>query len=86
MYHTEHTVLTLSKLQVTSRLDASERDWKKWNWKSKGDFFGNGAFFTQSGTQPALVPSYTYTALPAANVPAATAKAGPLTNLPSAKK
>ncbi|KAJ4774207.1 Pectate lyase [Rhynchospora pubera] len=36
--------------EVTKRVDSAESVWKNWNWRSEGDLFQNGAFFTPSGT------------------------------------
>ena len=36
-------------LQVTRRLDAKEKEWEKWNWRTDGDLMVNGAFFVPSG-------------------------------------
>jgi len=35
--------------EVTKRADAPEAEWKKWTWRSEGNAFFNGAFFTESG-------------------------------------
>jgi len=35
--------------QVTKREYTGESKWKHWNWRSEGDLFLNGAFFTRSG-------------------------------------
>ncbi|PIN25335.1 Pectate lyase [Handroanthus impetiginosus] len=35
--------------QVTKRDYAMESEWKKWQWRSEGDRFMNGAYFTESG-------------------------------------
>ncbi|MQL71309.1 hypothetical protein Taro_003614 [Colocasia esculenta] len=35
--------------EVTKRIDANSSEWKKWNWRSEGDLFLNGAYFTPSG-------------------------------------
>ncbi|KAK1267151.1 putative pectate lyase 22 [Acorus gramineus] len=35
--------------EVTKREEASESEWKNWNWRSEGDLLLNGAFFTPSG-------------------------------------
>ncbi|XP_078434472.1 putative pectate lyase 5 [Wolffia australiana] len=35
--------------EVTKREEASEGEWRSWNWKSEGDMFLNGAFFVTSG-------------------------------------
>lgn len=60
--------------EVTKHFKSSEREWKKWNWRSEGDLMLNGAFFTPSGAgatarydrassmaarPPLLVPSLT---------------------------
>jgi len=37
--------------QVTSRIESKAGSWNEWNWKSKGDFFDNGAFFGPSGSE-----------------------------------
>ncbi|XP_065636343.1 probable pectate lyase 5 [Quercus suber] len=34
--------------EVTKYENAPESEWKKWNWKSEGDRFLNGAFFISS--------------------------------------
>jgi pectate lyase len=36
--------------QVTKRVDSGASMWKGWNWRSEGDLFLNGAFFTPSGS------------------------------------
>uniref|UniRef100_A0A7C8ZHU8 Pectate lyase n=1 Tax=Opuntia streptacantha TaxID=393608 RepID=A0A7C8ZHU8_OPUST len=35
--------------EVTRRLDAKEKEWEKWNWRTDGDLMVNGAFFVPSG-------------------------------------
>ena len=35
--------------QVTKREYTGQSKWKHWNWRSEGDLFLNGAFFTRSG-------------------------------------
>ncbi|CAA0381621.1 unnamed protein product [Arabidopsis thaliana] len=35
--------------EVTKREYTGESKWKHWNWRSEGDLFLNGAFFTRSG-------------------------------------
>lgn len=35
--------------EVTKHEDASESEWKSWNWRSEGDLMLNGAYFTPSG-------------------------------------
>ncbi|CAL1359927.1 unnamed protein product [Linum trigynum] len=39
--------------EVTRRAGAPESEWKKWNWRSQGDMFLNGAFFRISGSRAA---------------------------------
>ncbi|CAG7878206.1 unnamed protein product [Brassica rapa] len=34
---------------VTKREYTGQSKWKHWNWRSEGDLFLNGAFFTRSG-------------------------------------
>ncbi|KAH0899832.1 hypothetical protein HID58_049400 [Brassica napus] len=36
--------------EVTKRDYAGHWQWKHWNWRSEGDLFLNGAFFTRSGS------------------------------------
>ncbi|KAG0485839.1 hypothetical protein HPP92_009918 [Vanilla planifolia] len=38
-----------SSKEVTKREDTPMNEWKNWNWRSEGDMFLNGAFFTASG-------------------------------------
>ncbi|GER51507.1 pectin lyase-like superfamily protein, partial [Striga asiatica] len=35
--------------EVTKRDYATPEEWKRWQWRSEGDLFTNGAFFTESG-------------------------------------
>jgi pectate lyase len=35
--------------QVTKRVETPEGQWKGWNWRSEGDLYLNGAYFTASG-------------------------------------
>ncbi|KAG8383111.1 hypothetical protein BUALT_Bualt05G0150800 [Buddleja alternifolia] len=35
--------------EVTKRDYATKDEWMKWQWRSEGDLFQNGAFFTESG-------------------------------------
>ncbi|KAK4386907.1 Pectate lyase [Sesamum angolense] len=35
--------------EVTKRDYASKDEWMKWQWRSEGDFFKNGAYFRESG-------------------------------------
>ncbi|KAK6133689.1 hypothetical protein DH2020_032599 [Rehmannia glutinosa] len=37
--------------EVTKRDYASPSEWKNWQWRSEGDLFMNGAFFTESGPE-----------------------------------
>ncbi|KAL6513873.1 hypothetical protein OROHE_019329 [Orobanche hederae] len=37
--------------QVTKRDYATESEWSKWQWRSEGDRFVNGAYFTESGPE-----------------------------------
>ncbi|XP_002966799.2 probable pectate lyase 5 isoform X2 [Selaginella moellendorffii] len=66
--------------QVTKREFAGERSWMKWNWRSEGDSYINGAYFRPSGAGSAAVyaKASSLPARPAALVPAMTAFAGPL--------
>lgn len=34
---------------VTMRIDTPQSEWLSWDWRSEGDLFVNGAYFTQSG-------------------------------------
>ncbi|CAI0425973.1 unnamed protein product [Linum tenue] len=42
-----------NRFLVTRRAGAPEGEWKKWNWRSQGDMFLNGAFFRISGSRAA---------------------------------
>ncbi|MFS7968267.1 putative pectate lyase [Helianthus anomalus] len=35
--------------EVTKRVDANEKNWVGWNWRTEGDLMENGAFFVPSG-------------------------------------
>ncbi|GAB2222662.1 hypothetical protein Droror1_Dr00016782 [Drosera rotundifolia] len=35
--------------EVTKRVEADEKDWADWNWRTEGDIMVNGAFFVPSG-------------------------------------
>lgn len=35
---------------VTMRIGTSEEEWERWDWRSEGDMFVNGAYFTPSGS------------------------------------
>jgi pectate lyase len=61
-------------------MDASEKEWKRWNWRSDGDKMLNGAFFVSSGSKSSSSYSKA-TSLKAKSssvVPAITASAGAL--------
>lgn len=46
---------------MTKRDYAPESEWRNWVWRSEGDLFMNGAFFTQSGQQNMKArPSHEY--------------------------
>ena len=36
---------------MTQREDTTESEWKNWNWRSEGNIYLNGAFFTPSGKE-----------------------------------
>jgi len=40
---------------VTKHEEASEGEWRHWNWKSEGDLMLNGAYFRQSGVGAASI-------------------------------
>ncbi|KAL6207240.1 hypothetical protein ACLB2K_024484 [Fragaria x ananassa] len=69
--------------EVTQRMKASESEWKKWNWRSKGDQVLNGAYFIPSGdaSPAAYVQASSALPKPASMVLAMTANAGALTCL-----
>lgn len=75
----------LFDLQVTQYIDDDGETYggyKSWNWKSEGDLFENGAYFTSSGEDSRSSYVYTkassLTARPAESTRALTASAGPL--------
>nr|GMC92396.1 probable pectate lyase P59 [Ipomoea batatas] len=41
--------LDIHKREITHRAAGTPAEWKKWNWRSQGDIYMNGAFFVQSG-------------------------------------
>ncbi|KAI3812061.1 hypothetical protein L1987_16764 [Smallanthus sonchifolius] len=41
---------------VSVRANATEEEWKQWNWRSVNDVFENGAHFEASGFDPQLTP------------------------------
>jgi hypothetical protein len=71
--------------QVTKRIDDGGDDfgdWENWNWRSSGDMFENGAFFTDSGTDDIDSSLYakaiSFSAKPSSFVASLTAYAGVL--------
>nr|XP_024386721.1 probable pectate lyase 5 isoform X2 [Physcomitrium patens] len=70
--------------EVTKRIedDGSSIDgWEKWNWRSSGDIFQDGAFFTDSGSAGGgsfYAKATSFSARPAALVASMTNDAGPL--------
>jgi len=71
------------KKEVTKRIDdGGNSNEDSWNWRSSGDMFLNGAFFTKSGASSANTQFYakatSFSARPAAMVQVMTNDAGPL--------
>lgn len=71
------------KKEVTKRIDdGGNYDEDSWNWRSSGDMFLNGAFFTKSGAPSANTQIYgkatSFSARPAVMVEGMTNDAGPL--------
>lgn len=71
-------------VQVTKRVDDGGSDyggWQNWNWRSSGDLFLNGAFFTDSGASNIDSSLYakatSFSAQPSSYVGTLTANAGP---------
>lgn len=68
--------------EVTKHEDAPQSEWKHWNWRSHGDAFFNGAFFTQSGAANSASSPYarasSLTARPSSLVASITLTAGTL--------
>ena len=70
--------------EVTKRIpdDGSNIDgWQGWNWRSSGDIFADGAFFTDSGSTGGgkfYAKATSFSARPAAMVAQMTNDAGPL--------
>lgn len=71
--------------EITKRINddgSSKTDgWETWNWRSSGDLFENGAFFTDSGSRGAgnfYAKATSFLARPAVMVAAMTNDAGPL--------
>jgi len=69
----------LDLFQVTKRENAPEYLWKKWNWRSDGDLFLNGAYFVASGgTSPELyAKAKSMEGQTSSHVPLLTREAGP---------
>lgn len=70
--------------QVTKRVADGGNDyggWENWNWKSSGDMFLNGAFFTDSGSpnidSSLYAKATSFSAKPSSSVGTLTANAGP---------
>ncbi|CAO2824516.1 unnamed protein product [Amaranthus hypochondriacus] len=65
--------------EVTMRMTSKE-NWKNWNWRSEGDLFLNGAFFTTSGSGADFshTKAYNLAAKPSSLVANMTAGAGAL--------
>lgn len=71
------------KKQVTKRIeDGGNKNEDSWNWRSSGDMFLNGAFFTESGDESTstrfFAKATSFSARPAAMVQSMTNDAGPL--------
>ena len=65
-------------MQVTKYENAPKSEWKKWDWKSEGDIFLNGAFFTSSSGSSSSSSASDITAKAASLVSTLTANAGAL--------
>lgn len=67
--------------EVTKHEDAPRSEWMKWNWRSEGDLFLNGAFFTPSGaaSSSTYARASSLSARPSSLVASITSKAGALT-------
>lgn len=70
--------------EVTKRIDddgSKINGWENWNWRSSGDLFDNGAFFTDSGSRGSgnfYAKATSFLARPAVMVSSMTVDAGPL--------
>ncbi|KAH0897253.1 hypothetical protein HID58_046821, partial [Brassica napus] len=66
--------------EVTKYEDAPQSKWKKWNWRSEGDLFLNGAFFTPAGgrASSSYAKASSLSARPSALVASVTGNAGAL--------
>ena len=69
--------------QVTKRINDGGSSYggpQNWNWRSTGDIFWSGSYFTGSGSQTsaqAYAKAYSFSARPASMVMKMTSKAGP---------
>ncbi|CAF2062348.1 BnaC06g26450D [Brassica napus] len=66
--------------EVTKYEDAPQSKWKNWNWRSEGDLFLNGAFFTPSGgrSSSSYAKASSLSARPSSVVASVTGNAGSL--------
>ncbi|KAF2607847.1 hypothetical protein F2Q68_00046031 [Brassica cretica] len=66
--------------EVTKYEDAPQSKWKNWNWRSEGDLFLNGAFFTPSGGRASSMyaKASSLSARPSSLVASVTGNAGAL--------
>ncbi|CAF2186862.1 probable pectate lyase 5 [Brassica rapa] len=66
--------------EVTKYEDAPQSKWKNWNWRSEGDLFLNGAFFTPSGgrASSSYAKASSLSARPSSLVASVTGNAGSL--------
>ncbi|KAK9995577.1 hypothetical protein SO802_020263 [Lithocarpus litseifolius] len=64
--------------EVTKYENAPKSEWQNWDWKSEGDDFLNGAFFTSSSGSSSSSSASDITAKEASLVPTLTANAGAL--------
>ncbi|KAL0700921.1 hypothetical protein Bca4012_057043 [Brassica carinata] len=66
--------------EVTKYEDAPQSKWKNWNWRSEGDLFLNGAFFTPSGgrASSSYAKASSLSARPSSLVASVTGNAGAL--------
>ena len=65
-------------MQVTKYENASKSEWQKWNWKSEGGEFLNGAFFTSSSESSSSSSTSDRSAKASSLVPKLTANVGAL--------
>ncbi|CAM8891349.1 unnamed protein product [Rhodiola kirilowii] len=66
--------------EVTKHEDAPEYEWRRWNWRSQGDLFLNGAYFRRSGAgaSPSYARASSLGARPSTLVGSMTLRAGAL--------